>query len=237
MKSDKPFKKSLICGAVLYAVIAILLAATVVQNLSHWLGYAFPSCLFAAIITGIWGRFSKKPWSWLRFSLTVFIFYFVLASIAASGARSASNKNDPIPAEIDRKSFSVSLPKGWKERKLDFGDRDFVASFDNSASCMFTVLVRPKSDGVTAAAMLEAQTKPFKTNLADAKATEFTKWGQYQGNGVEIQGTLKRTSVRAQTFGFEEGSNICIIGEEANLSDYKTYADDFEKIRRTFKLK
>jgi hypothetical protein len=102
---------------------------------------------------------------------------------------------------------------------------------------MFTVLVRPKSDGVTAAAMLEAQTKPFKTNLADAKATEFTKWGQYQGNGVEIQGTLKRTSVRFQTFGFEEGSNICVIGEEANLSDYKTYADDFEKIRRTFKLK
>jgi hypothetical protein len=85
MKLDKPFKKSFICGAVLYAVIAIL--ATTEGILGHSLGFDLPSCLFAAIITGIWGYFSKKPWSWLRLSLTVYILYVVLVlnSLFVSG--------------------------------------------------------------------------------------------------------------------------------------------------------
>ncbi len=238
MKSDKPFRKSFVCGAVLYAGKAIILIAARVQNLSHWLGYTLPSCLLAAIFTGIWAHFSKKSWSWLRFGLTVFILHFVLATIAVSGERLRHAKESAGPGiEIERKTFSVSLPGGWKERKLDFGDPDSVGSFDNAASCAFTVLVRPKSDEVSAAAMLEAQRKPVEKGFADAKSTELATWGQYQGRGVEIEGTIKGTSFRSRMFGFENGGNACVVSEVASLRDYKTYADDFEKIRRTFKLK
>jgi hypothetical protein len=76
MKSDKPLRKSLVCGVVLLVAIAIILAGVSgAQNLSYRLGYLMPPCLIAIIVTGTWGYFSKKAWSWARFGITVVIVY------------------------------------------------------------------------------------------------------------------------------------------------------------------
>src|SRR5947209_7810166 len=76
MKSDKPFRKSLVCGVVLLVVIAIILAGVSgTQNLSYRLGHLMPLCLIAIIMTGTWGYLSKKAWSWARFGITVLIVY------------------------------------------------------------------------------------------------------------------------------------------------------------------
>src|SRR5438105_1401989 len=48
MKSDKPFRKSLVCGVVLLVVIAIILAGVSgAQNLSYRLGHLMPLCISA----------------------------------------------------------------------------------------------------------------------------------------------------------------------------------------------
>jgi len=102
MKSDKPFRKSIACGFVLLVVIAIILASVAgVQNFSYRLGYALPPWFIAIIGTGIWGYFSKKPWSWPRFGITVLVVYvgfnlglaFLRAAAPASGTvRSADDE-------------------------------------------------------------------------------------------------------------------------------------------------
>jgi hypothetical protein len=97
MKSDKPFRKSLACGSVLFAITAVLLVCTGMPNLSYRLGYVFGPCILAITVTGTWGYFSKKAWSWIRFSITVFILYVVLVFLGAAGRLHKESKT-PNPA-------------------------------------------------------------------------------------------------------------------------------------------
>ena len=85
MKTDKPFRKSFACAGVLFAIIVVILIATGAQNLSQRVGYVFSTCLFPALVTGAWGYFSKKPWSWGRFAATVIGFYLVFGLIMVMG--------------------------------------------------------------------------------------------------------------------------------------------------------
>jgi hypothetical protein len=85
MKSDKPFRKSFACAGVLFAIIVIILIATGAQNLSYRTGYVLCTCVFPALVTGTWGFFSKKSWTWGRFAATVIGFYLVFGFIAISG--------------------------------------------------------------------------------------------------------------------------------------------------------
>jgi hypothetical protein len=86
VKSDKPFRKSLACGSVLFAITAaILVAAPGMPNLAYGLGYVLSPCILAIIATGTWGYFSKKAWTWIRFSVTVLILYTLLTLVGAVG--------------------------------------------------------------------------------------------------------------------------------------------------------
>ncbi len=85
MKTDKPFRKSFVCAGVLFAIIVLIMVATGAQNLSYRIGYVFSTCLFPALITGAWSFSSKKPWSWVRFAITVIAFYLVFSLIVISG--------------------------------------------------------------------------------------------------------------------------------------------------------
>jgi hypothetical protein len=85
MKTDKPFRKSFICAGVLSAIITIIMIATGASNVSYRIGFVLGTCLFAGLVPGIWGFYSKKSWSWARFVATVIIFYVVFAMIEASG--------------------------------------------------------------------------------------------------------------------------------------------------------
>ena len=85
MKTDKPFQKSFACAGVLFAIIVVIMVAVGTQHLSYRIGYVFSTCLFPALVSGTWGFFSKKTWSWGRFAATVIGFYFLFAVIMISG--------------------------------------------------------------------------------------------------------------------------------------------------------
>jgi hypothetical protein len=85
MKNDKPFQKSFACAGVLFAIIVIIMVATGASHLSYRIGYVFSTCLLPALISGIWGLYSKKTWTWGRFAATVIGFYLLCSVILISG--------------------------------------------------------------------------------------------------------------------------------------------------------
>jgi hypothetical protein len=237
MKSDKPFRKSFLCAGALYVVKAVLLIAIAgFQNIAHWLGFTLPSCVLAALITGTWGYFSKKSWSWLRFIVTILILHFILGYLAGAGSRSARENSGPV--EIERSTFSVSLPKGWRE---DQTDKDFngtsTAFFEKSADCFFSVVVQPKSPEVSATTLLEIQKGEMEKKFTNVKFTAATKWGAYDGTGFDVAATYQGTGSRGRIFAFESSGNACLVCEMASDKDYRTAAADFATIRESFKLK
>jgi hypothetical protein len=85
MKTDKSFRKSFICAGSLFAAVILVLIATGATQISYKIGFVFSTCIFPALITGVWGYFSKKSWSWARFVATVIGFYFLFGAILVAG--------------------------------------------------------------------------------------------------------------------------------------------------------
>jgi len=142
-------------------------------------------------------------------------------------------------AEIDRKTFSLSLPSGWTEDiKDDMYDPDSVVFFENSESCLCTVIIGKKSAGATVEKLFKAQKEAWLKKFTDSRTIDFSRWSGYDGKGVEIEGKIQGiTRSRARVFGFEKNDNVCIISEFGTIDDLKTFASDFEQIQKTFKLK
>jgi hypothetical protein len=88
MKTDKPFSKSFVCAAVLFAALVVWLVASGAHNISYRIGYTMSICSFPAVATGTWGWFSSKQWSWGRFIVT-FVFMFILFGFLASSGNRA----------------------------------------------------------------------------------------------------------------------------------------------------
>jgi hypothetical protein len=141
--------------------------------------------------------------------------------------------------EIDRKTFSISLPAGWTEdTKDDMHDPDSFVFFENPESCLFAVVIGKKSAGATVDEQLMNQKEAWLKNITEAKITDFRKWANYEGQGFEIEGKVHGTSLtRQRIFGFEKSDNVCVITESATPGDFKTFASDFETLRQSFKLK
>jgi hypothetical protein len=59
--------------------------ATGASNVSYRIGFVLSTCLFAALVAGIWGFYSKKSWNWARFVATVIFFYVLFAMIEVYG--------------------------------------------------------------------------------------------------------------------------------------------------------
>jgi hypothetical protein len=142
-------------------------------------------------------------------------------------------------AEIERKTFSMSLPQGWTEdTKNDMHDPDSFIFFENSESCLFTVIIGTKSAGAAVADMFKPQKEKWEKKVTDMKSTPIEKWGTYQGKGIEIEGKMQGIlRYRVRLFGFESNDYACVITESSTDGDSKTFAADFEKIRQTFRLK
>jgi hypothetical protein len=68
---------------------------------------------------------------------------------------------------------------------------------------------------------------------------EITNWSRYDGKGfnIEWKSQGEMPGFHITIFGFEKGDNVCLLYEYATLGNYKTFAKDFEKIRKTFQLK
>jgi len=144
-----------------------------------------------------------------------------------------------VAAEINRKTFALSLPDGWTEdTKDDLHDPDSFVMFENSESCLFMVIVGKKSAGASVDVLLKHQKAQFGKMMTDAKSTNITTWSEFKGKGFEMEGKAQGiVRSRARIFGFEKADHVCVIVEFGTVGDLKTYADDFLKIQKTFKLK
>ena len=85
MKSDKPFRKTLVCAACLYAALATFIISSGAENVSYRLGYTFSMVVVPGLITWIWAAVSKKSWSWGRFAMTVLGLWVFFSMFSAMG--------------------------------------------------------------------------------------------------------------------------------------------------------
>ncbi len=142
-------------------------------------------------------------------------------------------------AEIDRKTFSISLPVTWTENTNDdMYSPDSFIFFEGPQSTVFMVIIGKKSAGASVDDFITNQKREQGKRIQNARVTDITKWSSYNGKGFKMEGKVMGIfDGRITVLGFEKGDNVCLIEEYATINDYKTYARDFEKIRQTFRLK
>ena len=142
-------------------------------------------------------------------------------------------------AEIDRTTLSVSLPDKWVEDTNDdtYNPNSFIF-FDGPQSTLFTVIIGKKSAGASVDEFVSNQKKAQAKRFQNPTITEITKWSSYEGKGFKMTGNAMGIfNAELTVLAFEKGDSVCIIEEYATRSDYKKFANDFEKIRQTFRLK
>jgi hypothetical protein len=141
--------------------------------------------------------------------------------------------------EINRETFSMSLPDGWSEdTKDDAYDPNSFVFFDGPKSTLFCVIIKPKSADVSADELVKNQKRIQSAKFTDTKITEIKKWANYDGEGFELRGKTQGTgNVRFMVFGFNKSDHVCLIEEYATLDDYAQYADGFKTIKQTFELR
>jgi hypothetical protein len=142
-------------------------------------------------------------------------------------------------ADIDRKTFTLSLPDKWTENtKDDMYSPDSFIFFEGPESTFFCVVIGQKSAGASVDALVNKQRDVMVKKFTDVTVTEITKWSSFDGNGFKIDGKVQGIAkARVTMFGFEKGDNVCLVEEYATLGDYITYARDFQKLRQSFRLK
>lgn len=141
--------------------------------------------------------------------------------------------------DIDRKTFSLSLPIKWSEdTKNDMYNPDSFVFFDGPESFLFAVIIGQKSAGASVDALVNKFKDGYLKKFKDPAITVLRQWSNCEGKGFKIDGKIMGIlNARVTIFGFEKDDNICVIEEYAALDDYKKYVNDFDKLRRTFKLK
>lgn len=167
-----------------------------------------------------------------------------MRSEQAQQQESESPENDSDGAlaatQIDRKTFSMSLPAHWMENtKDDLYDPNSCVFFEGPESCFFNVTIGKKATGVSIDAFVENQNKMMRQKFTDiTTSTKISRWSNFSGDGIEIVGKpagLIRSRVRF--FAFENDESVCLVVEFGTLADLQKYSSDFELIRQTFNLK
>jgi len=235
MKSDQPFQKAFSCSMAFAVIGALGFSIATLSSFPAWLGTSLVYGLGAGLIGGTWCYFSKESWSWVRMGRRVFFIELVHVALVAA-------TSTPVGGPIDRKTYSLSLPSGWKEetsKHQDDGNGNTVDVFRNVGNTMATtVLLHPKTENFDPVAVLSAATDSMEKKFGDPKRIEeFTAWGRYQGKGGQLEGTFEKVRYRARTFVFESGTQACVIAEFIKISDYEKSAADLEQIRQSFRLK
>jgi len=201
--------------------------------------------LIALIVTScvVWSRRATSPRPARRWALMIaitwaFLQLLVCLLIMLQMLPRALSETDRPATEINRKTFSMTLPGNWiEDTKRDTYDPDSLVFFDGPESALFSVIVGQKSAGSSVDTMLDNQRDYYKARIVNATITPITKWSNFDGKGFQMEGKVQGiANGRITVFGFEKGDNVCIVEEYATPGDYKTYARDFEKIRQTFRL-
>jgi len=201
--------------------------------------------LIGLIVTScvVWSRRATSPRPARRWALMIaitwaFLQLLVCLLIMLQMLPRALSETDRPATEINRKTFSMTLPGNWiEDSKRDTYDPDSLVFFDGPESALFSVIVGQKSAGSSVDTMLDNQRDYYKARIVNATITPITKWSNFDGKGFQMEGKVQGiANGRITVFGFEKGDNVCIVEEYATPGDYKTYARDFEKIRQTFRL-
>jgi len=201
--------------------------------------------LIGLIVTScvVWSRRATSPRPARRWALMIaitwaFLQLLVCLLIMLQMLPRALSETDRPATEINRKTFSMTLPGNWiEDTKRDTYDPDSLVFFDGPESALFSVIVGQKSAGSSVDTMLDNQRDYYKARIVNATITPITKWSNFDGKGFQMEGKVQGiANGRITVFGFEKGDNVCIVEEYATPGDYKTYARDFEKIRQTFRL-
>lgn len=255
-RKSSGFDSGLRCLAAVFIFTVVVRVVLTLANKSgsrEVVGVALIGAFFglvALIVTScvVWSRRATSPrparrwalaiavvWASLQILVNLLILFQTLQMLPQ-----IPSEADRRPAiEINRKTFSVSLPGNWiEDMKRDTYNPDSLVFFDGPESALFTVIVGQKSAGSSVDAKLDNQREVFKKKFANATITVITKWSNVDGKGFQMEGKVQGTTEngRITVFGFEKGDNVCIVEEYATPGDYKTYARDFEKIRQTFRL-
>ena len=142
-------------------------------------------------------------------------------------------------ADVDRKTFFVSLPDKWTENtKDDMYSPDSFIFFEGPESTFLLVMIGQKSAGASVDALVNQYRDGMVKKFSDAAVSGIAKWSSFDGKGFKIDGRIQGILKASVTiFGFEKGDNVCLVEEYATLGDYVTYASDFQKLRQSFRLK
>jgi len=201
--------------------------------------------LIALIVTScvVWSRRATSPRPARRWALMIaitwaFLQLLVCLLIMLQMLPRALSETDRPATEINRKTFSMTLPGNWiEDTKRDTYDPDSLVFFDGPESALFSVIVGQKSAGSSVDTMLDNQRDYYKARIVNATITPITKWSNFDGKGFQMEGKVQGiANGRITVFGFEKGDNVCIVEEYATPGDYKICAKGFEKIRQTFRL-
>lgn len=251
--SRKPtgFDSGLKClAAVLFftVVVRIVLTLAVKSGSRELTGALMLGVFFglvALIVTAcvVWTRRATSPRPGRRWALSIAVVWASLQLLVylliAFRMLPHSAPGAGHSVEINRKTFSMSLPDEWSEdTKDDAYDPNSFIFFDGPKSTLFCVIIKPKSADVSADELVKNQKRIQSAKFTDTKMAEIKKWANYDGEGFELQGKMQGTgNVRFMVFGFEKSDHVCLIEEYATLDDYAQYADGFKTIRQTFELR
>ena len=169
-----------------------------------------------------------KYWPYLLIALGV---YF---SVQYHGpTRSQSDE-----AAIERKTFSMRLPKDWAEdTKDEASNPGSIVTFQGPRTCLFVVITGQESEGVTVDNVLKEQYDASRKRFTMEDSRNIHAWSKYHGKGFELEGRWNGRRFRTRAFGFQQGENIFVIVESGAKQDLEMFADDAERIRQTFKPK
>jgi hypothetical protein len=180
---------------------------------------------WAVLIAIIWSAASLATW--------------LLIMLRTSG-------HAPTVTNIDRETFSVSIPAGWIENTNLFSyDPNSYVLLKGPNSTLFSILIRRQSLGNSVDDLIAKQRDAFSKKFSEATIMGISNWAGHDGRGLQIDGkileTLGHTSAliphRVTIFSFANGDRICLIVENATPDDYQTYDASFKMLRRTFTLK
>jgi len=141
--------------------------------------------------------------------------------------------------QIDRTTFSLSLPTGWTENTQDdMYNADSFVFFEKGETALFNVIIGDRKAGAAPEPLVRRQESAWRNKLTNLKFTDLRNWARYKGMGVQLEGDMQEVvRVRTRIFGFQNERYACVVTESASVHDWSRLQSDFEQIRKSFRLK
>jgi hypothetical protein len=139
--------------------------------------------------------------------------------------------------QLNRKYFSVQMPANWKvDTGMEDYDPDTYFNVESPGGntvffMVYDVATDPKEN-------VQHQLAFYDDYVKKARKKPFSRWGQYNGHGMEYKGRLMGTlSGTVRIFSHSSSRRSFIIIEEYYDEDKSSTQPGFQQIASSFKLK